>query len=510
MRTAAAAVATLLACATAPERGPAAPAASDEAGLAARCARGLATECRELGLARLAGDRVARDDRLAAAHLMQACETGDPAACAALGVLYALGRGLAQSDERAAALARRSCEQGAAVACSNQGALLAEGASPGVAPEPADSRNARIVRLFRTACEAGVPEGCTNLGTVLEVGDLTLRDVRAAARAYRRACDGGFALACHRLALLVSERSDVAPDLTATQLQARACRAGVAPACFAVSERTPSDGPRTPAARLVDDRRTFALGIPGLGGFSPGELAARPPGQKRSLEDVRHPPEELAQAVPPALRTRLGVDVAPRPPAPGDPVVELLLAHRSHQLGQCYEAPRAARGQAAEVYATLFVDGDGRPLDVRAAAVPADAPLEACVSELVQGWEFPASPDGVHGPYLLRRTYEAAPGPAPGFAGPGSLRPSLRDPGCVERALRVPAEYRDSTLAVTLKLAVDAAGAPGLVHALTPVSEPVLAAVTDAVRRCPWSPGADSDGRPAPLWLTLQVKLAPR
>jgi hypothetical protein len=61
-----------------------------------------------------------------------------------------------------------------------------------------------------------------------------------------------------------------------------------------------------------------------------------------------------------------------------------------------------------------------------------------------------------------------------------------------------------------VKLAVDRAGAPALVHALTPAPEPILAAVTDAVRRCAWSPGADSDGRPATLWVTLTVNLAAR
>ncbi|HEY6098165.1 MAG TPA: hypothetical protein VIW03_01960 [Anaeromyxobacter sp.] len=513
MRTTAAALAAALAaCAGVPERAPPPPPAHDEASLAARCGRGFASECRELGRARLSGDSVAHDERLGAALLMQACEMGDPAACSDLGVLYALGRGVAQSDQRAAALARRSCEQGAGVACSNHGALLAEGAAPPAgAPEAPESRNARIVRLFRTACEAGAPEGCTNLGTALEGGNLTLRDVRAAARAYRKACDPGFALACHRLALLLSERPEVAPDLTATQLEARACRAGVAPACFAVSERTPSDGPRTPAVRLVDERRSFALGIPGMGGFSPGELSAvRARGPKRTLEDVRRPPEAMVASVPAALRTKLGVDIAPRPVASDDPAVELLVALRRHQLGQCYEAPRAARRQATEAYATFFVDADGRTLDVRAATAPADPPLDTCVSELVSGWEFPASPAGVEGPYLVRQTYEAAPGAAPEYAGPGSLRPALKDPGCVERALRVPAEYRGSTGSVTLKLAVDGSGAPGLLHALTPVPDALLASVAEAVRSCAWTSGADSEGRPAPLWVTLTVKVDAR
>lgn len=512
--TCAVAAATLLACAPggASRPLPAAREGLDEAGLSAGCARGLAVDCRTLGRARLGGEDLPRDDRLAASELMLACELGDPAACGDLGVLYAVGRGLPQSDERAAALSRRACEQGAAIACSNHAALLAEGAVPDRAAETREARAARILRAFRTACDAGVPEGCTNLGAALEGGELAVSDPRAAARAHRRACDAGLALACHRLALLVSERPEVAPDLTATALQARACRAAVAPACFAVSERVPEEGARTPAARLVDERTSFALGVPGTGGFSPGELSAvRAAGPRRNVGDVRSPPQATVDAVPEGLRARLRLDLPPRADPAGDAAVERLVALRRHQLGQCHEAPRAAGAPAADGYATFFVDGDGRPIEVRAATTTGDAPLEACLAELVTAWEFPGSPRGVHGPFLARHAFDAAAADgAPGYAGPGALRPAQREPGCVERRLAVPAEYRTSTGSVTVKLAVDRAGAPALVHALTPAPEPILAAVADAVRRCAWSPGADSDGRPATLWLTLTVNLAAR
>ena len=198
----------------------------DEPALAARCARGFPVECRDLGRARLGGEALSRDDRLAAAFLTQACEMGDPAACSDLGVLYAVGRGLPQSDERATALSRRACEQGAAIACSNQGALAAEGV--GGPPAKGEDVGGPTIRLFRKACDAGVPEGCANLGSAYDGGKLAVRDVRLAARALRRACDAGFALACHRLGLLLQERPDVAPDLTATALATRACRAGIA------------------------------------------------------------------------------------------------------------------------------------------------------------------------------------------------------------------------------------------------------------------------------------------
>ncbi len=503
----AAVAASALAAAQAPVP---APVPVDEQALATRCGRGFPVECRDLGRARLAGEGIARDDRLAAAYLTQACEMGDPAACGDLGVLYAIGRGLPQSDDRAAALSRRACEQGAGIACSNQGALMAEGVG---ATPPAGAAGgeagAPMIRLFRKACDAGVPEGCSNLGAAYGGGKLAVRDVKAAARAYRRACDVGFALACHRLALLVQDRPDVAPDLTATALDTRACHAGIAPACYAVSAATPPPSARMPAARLVDDPRSLALGIPGTGGFSAGELtsrlgASRP---KRVLADLRRPPEAIRAAVPEELRARLGVDAPPAPVVGGDPAVELLLALRRPLLGHCYEAPRAHAETRTESFAVLFLDGDGRPAEVRVGTIPRDAALEECVRELVENWEFPASEGGHSGPFLVRHTFDAAPGPAAEYSAPDGLRPALRDTGCVQRALQVPAEYRGSTGAVTLKLAVDAAGKAGLVHPLTPVPDDIVEAATAAIRACAWSPGADAEGRPTALWTTLTIAI---
>jgi TPR repeat protein len=507
MRFAAAFAFALLSCAVTEERREAGGLAAP-AGPAERCARGFASACRDLGRAELAREAPARDDRLAVSLLAAACEQGDPAACGDLAVLYAIGRGVAQSDERATALSRRACDQGAALACSNQGALLAEGVLPGA--EPAEARDGRALRLFRTACDAGVPEGCANLAAAFESGRGASRDVRAAARAGRRACDAGLALACHRLAALVAERPDAAPDLTAAALAARACGAAIAPACAAAATRVPAESARTPAARLVADRRSYALGIPGTGGFSPLELAPVRPGAALP-EEAGRPAEALVAEVPPALRGRLGLDGAARPGGVGDPPVERLVALRRHELGQCHEAPRAAAAPATEVYVVFLVDRDGHPRGVAAASAPPDPAVEACAAELVHGWEFPASPEGSRGPYLVRAPFGSAPaGGAPAFAGPGSLRPALRDPRCVERRLRLPAASRGAVGSVTVKLAVDVAGAPSQLHALTPAPAPVLAAVEEAVLGCSWAAGADAEGRPATLWVTLSVNVAAR
>jgi hypothetical protein len=474
---------------------------------AARCDLGFPADCRDLGRAHLAGVAGRRDDRLAAAALTRACEMGDPAGCADLGVLYAVGRGLPQSDDRAVALSRRACDQGNGLACSNLGALLAEGVAPA-----AGNEGPAAVRLFRKACDAGLSEGCTNLGAALEAGRLTLRDVDAGARALRRACDGGLGLACFRLAGLVRASPGAAPGLDARELAARACRGGVGAACAARGSGPPAGAPAA-AARLVADPRTYVLGIPGAGAFTPGELAPRTAGaRRRALGELRRAPAAFVAAVPEPARVRLGLggpSPAPAPaPPPSDPAITSLLAFRRGQLLGCYEAVRAVPSERAEVFAVLFVDGDGRAADVRAASLPADSPLEGCVREVIEAWEFPASDEGYAGPFLIRQAFDAAPGPAPAYAGPGTLRPALRDPGCVERALRVPPELQGGAGAVAVKLAVDAAGRPGLVHALAPAPDALVAAVDVAVRACPWSAGGDGDGRPVPLWTTLTVRIS--
>ncbi len=511
MRLAAASLVLVLviACATAPTGAPAAPGIlAPPTGAAERCAKGFGPACRDMGCAHLLGDGAKADDRLAAAYLTQGCEIGDPSSCGALAVLYALGRGVPQSDEQAAALSKRACEQGSALACSNAGVLVAEGASaPAV---PGEDRGARIVKQFRTACDAGVADGCLNLGAALEAGRLAERDLALAARAYRRGCDQGSALACHRLASLARERPETAPGANVPALEVRACRAGIAPACEVVRQLAPPASARTPAPRLLLERTSFALGFPGAGGFDAGDLARGRLAPRRATADPPRPSATLRAAVPPPLRARLGVDLDPI--AGGeDPPVDMLVALRRHQLGQCYEIARAAAASPTELYAVFFLDPDGHTNDLRTASIPHDAPLEECAAELLGGWEFPKPEGGVGGPYLVRFTYDPVPpGPAPDFAGPGTLRPVERDPGCVNRRLRLPPEYRSAQGSVTVKLAIDPAGRPALLHAVTPASDAILSAIGDAVARCGWAAGADASGMPATLWITLPVNLESR
>jgi TPR repeat protein len=514
-----AALVACAACATSPA-GPSSGAAQAQAvapsstlapGTDARCGRADPVACRTLGRAYLLGQGVAQDDRLAAAFTLKACELGDAAACSDLGVLSAIGRGVPQGDARAVALSRRSCEGGFALACSNLGVLTVEGANVlSLRPDELGEGGSKTARAFKAACDAGVPEGCLNWGTVVEAGGLVAKDAPAAARALRRACDAGLALACHRLGLLWTRYPSVAPDASPASLHATACAAGIAPACDLAKLGVPPASSRTPSTRLVSETQSLALGIPGAGGFHPSDLASGEVVGRKSREEVRRPTEPLLAAVPPQVRERLGLAAAPRPGGGDDPPVDLLVSLRRQQLGSCYEAERKNPGVRTEVLVVFLVEGDGRPAEVRPAAIPADAELEACAAEVVGGWEFTMPAGGLGGPYLVRYTFDPAPaGSAPQLTPPGGLRPSPKSPGCVERKLKVPADYRGIFGGATVKLAVDGNGSPILLHAITPAPDPVMAAISDAVRACEWAPGADAGGRSATLWLTLPVRAAP-
>lgn len=511
LRLAAAWILTACACAGAVGTSSALKSEVDPAELAGRCSRGYSTACRELGRAHFLGDGVEQDDRMAAALLTKACEMGDPGGCGELAVLYAVGRGLRQSDERSAALSRRACEQGFALGCSNMGALVAEGAADaGLRPEEeAAGPGSRIMRYFKTACDAGAPEGCLNLGAEHESGKHAERDLAAAARHYRRACDLSQPVACYRLSLLVGEKPALMPDLAATLLARRACRGGVRPACDTAGESATLPPGRAPADRLVVLRDSFALGFPGSGGFHPAELSrGKAATQRVSLEAASRPTPSVKLSAPPAVRNRLGFDVEPRAVDQGDLPVELLIALRRQQLGQCYEQARSNPSTRAELFLAFAVDADGKPARTRAAAEPSDPLLEVCGIDLAATWEFPVPRSGVSGPFLVRYAFEPAPpGPPPAFAGRGFLRPAARAPGCVEASLKVPPDFRGTVGSLTVKFAVDGSGAPVLYHPLTPAPDSIVAAVGEAIRKCEWSPGADSNGRSVPLWLTLPVRI---
>jgi TPR repeat protein len=473
-----------------------------------RCDRGFAVDCRKLGRAELNGEGVPHDDRLAAAHLMKGCEIGEPASCSDLAVLTLLGRGVAQDDAVGGALTRRACDAGYALACSNLGTLTVEGVNRlTLRPDEEGQGGAKIMRYFQTACDAGAPEGCLNLGTARERGDLVNRDLPGAGKAFRLGCQGGLALACYRLALLAIEAPAAVPDADVATLTLEACRAGISAACTQPGAPIGQVGPRTPSPRLVTERYSFALGIPGAGGFNPLDLARPAGGPRRSRAELRRLPADQLARLPPALRQRVSQEWPAVGEVKADEAVELLLRLRRPQLATCLERERSSPA-AAELAAIFLLEASGKPGELHCATEPADQGLDACAAEVIGGWTFPTPVGGVGGPHLVSFGFEAAPpGPSPEFASGSGLRPSLKEPGCVERSVRVPEAYRGAENAVTVKLVVDRAGKPALFHALTPAAEALVAAIGEAVRACEFRAGTGEDGQPRSIWMTMTVRL---
>jgi TPR repeat protein len=518
IRAAAAAGLILAGCATLPPGHTVQPAdlrSPEEAAqaLEARCDRGFATACRDLGRAHLLGAGVPLDDRLAAALLIKGCEIGESGSCSDVAVLSALGRGVAQDDPRAAALARRSCAAGFSLGCSNVGTLTSEGVSRLVLrPDEAGDAGARTAQYFRGACDSAVPEGCLNLAAALERGDLVGRDRAGAGAAYRKACDAGLAIACHRLVHMAMDGNDGPPDPEVKAVAARVCKAGIAEDCQLAGEPVVPPGPRTPSPRLVAEERSFALGIPGAGGFHPADLTPARGGVRRTREEVRRPTRALLAQVPAALHQRLDLERPPREgAAAADRPVELLVALRQQQLGICIEQADRRGAPLRELVGVFLIESAGRPEEIRVAAEPPHPEVERCARELIASWEFPVPDGGLSGLHVVRHAFDPAPpGPPPQYPVSGGLRPALEVPGCIERAIHVPGDVRGTTSSVTVKLAIDTQGSPILIHPISLAPEPVVDAVVAAVRGCAWRPGVDEQERKGTFWLTLTVGIEAR
>jgi TonB family protein len=97
---------------------------------------------------------------------------------------------------------------------------------------------------------------------------------------------------------------------------------------------------------------------------------------------------------------------------------------------------------------------------------------------------------------------------APRYPTEGFRRPQMAEPGCVQRSIRLP---RDAAARVegpvTVKFAVGTSGEVGLFQVLGAVVDPrVRDALATAVRNCGFIPGADAQGTPTRLWVTMPIR----
>jgi len=105
----------------------------------------------------------------------------------------------------------------------------------------------------------------------------------------------------------------------------------------------------------------------------------------------------------------------------------------------------------------------------------------------------------------------------PVFAGAGFRRPVPVAPGCIESSVRIPQSLADRLPpSVMLRFAVGRDGSADLVQVLPgPDRSPneriepqLVQALSQAVRGCRFTPGADEAGRLARLWVMMRVRFA--
>jgi TPR repeat protein len=188
--------------------------------------------------------------------LRSRCSSGDSHACARLGqFLEAVGDcqrpGMVEatamcrlpdvkrvfgdvSSEMSAAY-KRGCELGNGSAC--ESLALTELVAPGGAAESAEP----AVRLLQRACDLGWAQACHFLGAaysksgekvLAELDRAVPKDSERATRLFEKGCLGGYTLSCPRAAEAYSEGRGVARDLAkASRYLERACEDGISELC---------------------------------------------------------------------------------------------------------------------------------------------------------------------------------------------------------------------------------------------------------------------------------------
>jgi hypothetical protein len=96
----------------------------------------------------------------------------------------------------------------------------------------------------------------------------------------------------------------------------------------------------------------------------------------------------------------------------------------------------------------------------------------------------------------------------PRFATAGFRKPTLVDPDCVKRSIRLAPEVAARRPGnITVQFAVDQAGQPGPLHVLTEDFDiRVAQAIALSVQSCRWNAGMDPQGHPASLWVILPIR----
>ncbi len=97
---------------------------------------------------------------------------------------------------------------------------------------------------------------------------------------------------------------------------------------------------------------------------------------------------------------------------------------------------------------------------------------------------------------------------SPAYAATGWKRPEQAQRNCVQDSVRIPRGLQGFAAGpVTVKFVIGPDGAPSEFQVLGALPDARIgAAIWQAIRACRWVPGADAQGRPAKIWVTLPIR----
>ena len=194
-------------------------------------------------------------------------------------------------------------------------------------------------------------------------------------------------------------------------------------------------------------------------------------------------PQPAARPAEPAPSSEVLAAPAAVPPAPEPRETRPARSERAARKVQAAATPPAPVPAPARARTPAAVPTQPAAATAAAAVAPAPLPL-------------PAPPTPVED--------------APRYLAEGFRRPQMEEPGCVSRSIRPPRDIAERvTDTVTIRFAVGPDGAVSLFQVMGDVPDPrVPDLLEQAVRKCRWTPGADPQGTPIRIWVTMPVRFA--
>jgi len=234
-----------------------------------------------------------------------------------------------------------------------------------------------------------------------------------------------------------------------------------------------------------------------LGGVWLSRGAASPSAPATAAAPAPAPATAAPPASPPAPVTQ-----AAEPPPPAEVLAAPATVTHEPEPREARPARNERAGRRAQAAAA--------PAPVPAPALP---PARVRASPSIPTQPTAATSVAATAPTPTAAALPAPPAPvedAPRYLAEGFRRPQMEEPGCVARSIRAPRDIADRvTDPVTIKFAVGPDGAVSLFQVMGDVPDPrVPDLLEQAVRNCRWKPGADGQGTPIRLWVTMPFRFA--